>query len=352
MAKKGSGRNCRNRIGLKDVAGQCGLSLNTVSDILNRGRAGLYRDDTVAAVTKAARELGYRPNRAAQAMRSKRTRVAGFLTENFSRAGNCLANHVVYPFLIGASHFLVERDYHIALVELDEVEFENPDQPPQVLTERFFDGLIIHFGVSEMVQSAVRTLEIPAIWWDSGSFDARDCIYRDEETVGFDLTEELLNLGHRRIAFSGHDLKGEQPGRHFSTPHRHRGYQKAMRKAGLEPLSIESSSDDDLVARLSSLKPTAVVILGLGGSEQLAMFGAAARLGWKIPEDLSVATCDREALIGVPYGGFTYDRYSTGRQAAAMLLKKLEDPDLRLDSVKVTGEFKPGKTIGPCRDCV
>ena len=56
---------------LKRIAEHCGLSPQTVGAVLG-GKGQLFRPKTIAAVEAAARELGYRPNSAAKAMRSGR----------------------------------------------------------------------------------------------------------------------------------------------------------------------------------------------------------------------------------------------------------------------------------------
>jgi DNA-binding LacI/PurR family transcriptional regulator len=65
------------RVGIVDVAAAAGVSRQTVSNVLN-GRAEYYSELTYEKVTAAMRSLGYRPNRAAQTLRSRRTMQLGY----------------------------------------------------------------------------------------------------------------------------------------------------------------------------------------------------------------------------------------------------------------------------------
>lgn len=78
MDPRVSGREQRQRrVGIVDVAAAAGVSRQTVSNVLN-GRAEYYSDVTYERVTAAMRSLGYRPNRAAQTLRSRRTMQLGY----------------------------------------------------------------------------------------------------------------------------------------------------------------------------------------------------------------------------------------------------------------------------------
>lgn len=57
---------------LRTIAEACNVSLNTVSNILNRKLDDLYKADTIEKIRRVAAELGYRPNLAAKMLLSKR----------------------------------------------------------------------------------------------------------------------------------------------------------------------------------------------------------------------------------------------------------------------------------------
>jgi DNA-binding LacI/PurR family transcriptional regulator len=336
-------------VGIKAIAQACGLSYNTVSDILNRGREHLYRPETRERVQRVASDLNYRPNRSARSMRSSRTYVVGFLASNMGTDG-FLSNHIVYPFLVGMSHYFTDRGYHVSLVERKEVLLEQPDEIPVVLQEKFFDGLVVHYGVSQAVRDLLPQLQVPVIWWDADVFEEFDCIFRDETSVVCALTRHLIELGHQRIAFmvgetSWHHYRHNLPV-HFSYIQRYEGFLAEMEQHGLEATRIVGYESSSVAKQLKDQDITAVITMG--GDQSRALIPACLKLGWSIPEFLTVASCDVETRLRhhrFMEGGMGYDRYAAGEQAGQMLHEKIETPSLEIPTVRLVGELIAGQTI-------
>ena len=337
--------------GIKEIAQICGVSANTVSKILNQGYPNFSRPETRARVFEVARQLDYKPNRAAQAMKARRNRVVGFVAANTSAETGILHNAVAYPFLIGLSHALTQRGYHVCLVELSEVEISAQAPLPDVLRERFFDGLVLHYGLSPRAAHLLPEFDVPAIWWDSGRFEPQGCLFRNERAVGAQITQKLVDLGHRRIAcfFTPGLWRDQQAGRwvHYSFVHRWESYCQILKENGLEPIAIASKDADEVAAEIKKLGVTAVI--NLSGSYQV-LERAACRLQKRIPRDLSLATFDREARLGreaISIGGMTYDRYGAGQSAAQMLFELLDGAADSIPSIELGGQFDIGDTIAP-----
>ena len=113
---------------LRDIAAECQLSINAVSEILNRGNEARYRPDTCERVRAVAARLNYVPNRAAQSMRSRRSRVVGFVTENTSGNRDALYHPSIYSFVVGLSHAMIDAGHHLAVLDLFELA---PSGDPQ-----------------------------------------------------------------------------------------------------------------------------------------------------------------------------------------------------------------------------
>ena len=299
---------------------------------------------------EASRLVGYRPNRAAQAMRQSKTKVIGFATSNLSDQG-FLENHGVYPFVVGLSRQLAASGYHVANVECTDLgDKANPEQPWEV-QERFFDGLVVHYGLSDRAVRFAKNVGVPLIWWDSGTFEPNGCIYRDEIEVGKQVTRKLVEAGHRNIGYmvgrrGWQDYLAGKP-MHYSYAQRYESYRDELYAHGLKEMPILSYDARELAAQFVAQKPTAVIVQGYNLS---AIEAAVRELGWKIPHDLSVATLDREARIlprGPAIGGMLYDRFDVGANAAKMMLSILEGGQDHAPSIRYVGEFDPGDTIAP-----
>ena len=163
-------------IGIKDIAERLGLSANTVSNILNRGLAGKYSAATREKVTQTAEKLGYRPDRAAQNMRSGKSRMIAFAAVNATRGGQ-LENYVIHPFLAGLSAGLIKRGYHLSLVELSELHDGDALELPPILKERFFDGLVVHYGAPDRLAEWAERTRMPVLWWDCRPGEAHGALH-------------------------------------------------------------------------------------------------------------------------------------------------------------------------------
>ncbi|HYF49829.1 MAG TPA: LacI family DNA-binding transcriptional regulator [Planctomycetota bacterium] len=335
-------------VGLKEIAKAAGVSVHTVSDILNRGREGLYRPETRERVLEISRKLHYRPNRAAQSMRSRKNRIVGFLTIDLAGDGT-VENPIIYPFLVGTSHHLTRQGYHVGLLELDEIETSNGAELPPVLQERFFDGLLIHYGLPQRYASK---MDIPVVWWDSGVFEKHGCIYRDEAEIGRILTRSLIAMGHKRIAFllGNPQTEYKEAGRplHFSFMKRYEAYLAEMQANGLTAATVAGQDIASIAAQMKQVNATAIIVYTTGELSYLQI--AAQMLNLRIPQDLSVAACDFEAharIIGVKCGGMSYDRFDAGKKAAQMLYQMIENPAEKVPSITLLGEFHPRDTVLP-----
>ena len=264
---------------LKDIATAAGVSVGTVSRILNQGRAHLYKESTRERVLAASRQFGYRPNRFAQGMRLRKTNVIGFASMNIDDEGK-LQNHPVYPFVVGLNRHLVQEHYHVAFVECSDLV--NPAQPekPWELQEQFLDGLVVHYGLTDRASRFAINMGVPLIWWDSGIFAPYDCIYRDEITVGRELTRRLIEMGHRRIGFlagqRGWETYCAGKPAHYSYAQRFESYRDELRSHGLREVPLIGEDPVSIARQLRENKLTAVLQQGMG---MTVILSAAAQLG-------------------------------------------------------------------------
>lgn len=337
---------------LKDVARVVGVSVGTVSRILNQGRAHLYSPDTCKRVLDAAKEMGYRPNRSAQAMRLRKTHIIGFAATNISPDGY-LQSMQVHPFSVGLSRELSQAGYHVALVEVSDLG--DPDQPeqPWSVQDRFLDALVVHYGMSDRAARFADNVGVPLIWWDSGVFEAHNCIYRDEITVGRQVTRRLVELGHRRIGYMAgqHGWESYQAGNpaHYSYAQRFESYRDEMRAHGLSEVPVIGYDPELIAKQLADNQLTAAI---MQGSSDFPIAPALEILKWQAPRDFSYASLDIEARVqrrGRQIGGMLYDRCQLGEEAAKMVLAMLEHERKTVPSVRYTGEFVIGNTISTPR---
>jgi DNA-binding LacI/PurR family transcriptional regulator len=311
----------------------------------------LYRAETQSLVKKTALEMDYQPNRGARAMRSQKNKLVGFVAKSFEQGK--IENYTLYPFLIGLTQELKRADYHVTLVDLTEIKTKEASDIPKILREHFFDALIVHYAAPENLSHWANTLKIPVIWWDSGKPLPHAHLYRDEKKVGTELTNQLLELGHQKIAFMSSKNSWEKYSRgevlHYSYAARYESYAAAMKAKKMDTQVVTGYAVQDLAEQLKHFESTAVII---HGEIPVPLLLAAQKLDLKIPQDLSIASFDVEEKIiksDYPIGGITYDRTEAGVQAGRLVLEAIQHPTLTTPSYSYTGTFQMGESIASPR---
>jgi LacI family transcriptional regulator len=284
---------------LKQIATKAGVSTYTVSIALNGDpKAGRISPDRVKAVRKIARQMGYRANAAAVAMRTGRRGCIGMVTSTeFS-----FSVHVP-DFERGVVTELARRGLYLAKDHLVEAAGGAAVSLPRLVTESIADGLLINyaFNIPAQMEKLLRQHATPAIWINSKH--TVNCVRPDDEAGGIVAARVLLEHGHRRIVWIDPSATRPQDTAeaHYSAADRQAGYARAMTEAGLKPWIIDrgriGSTDEayrgHMLRRLLALldgpdRPTALITNGGGRAAMLA----AARLGLRVPADVSIIAFD------------------------------------------------------------
>lgn len=264
---------------MREVAALAGVSLKTVSRVVNREPG--VSPDVVARVERAVSQLGYRHNLAASNLRRGhgKSAMVGALLQDVS-------NSFSSSLLRSLEDAARDRDVAIVASSLDE-EPERERALVEGLVRRRVDGLLLmpatqrHDYLAEDLRSG-----LPIVFVDRrpNGVDT-DSVTVDNALGARMAVEHLLAHGHRRIAILG-DLPTIQ-----TAQTRHDGYLATMRDAGLprdpslEALSLRSP--DDAVAGLVRLldgpnPPTAVFAarnsLAIGAIRALHQRGVAGQV--------------------------------------------------------------------------
>ena len=318
---------------IKQVAERSGLSIVTVSQILN-GKEEAYRLVTRERVQKAAREMGYRANTSARAMRTGRYGCVAFLLSSEPYRS------VFSPALFDGIHDgLAERGLHLTPAKLPDAQLTSEGFVPKMLREYFVDGMLINYNAAippEMI-ALIHKHNLPSVWINSKH--ESDCIYPNDLLAGRQAAEHLLALGHTRIAFADYPSST-----HYSNADRYAGYESAMQAAGLAPRLVRADGKDTtqsiweakMAAWLSGEdRPSAVLCQGPSAAYPLRFAAQAA--GIQVPKHLSLVTFyDRLADdTGLEITTWQIPDYALGRQAVEMLQAKIEQPQDALPPVAV-----------------
>ena len=307
------------RATIKDVARLAGVSIGSVSRVLN-GKASVT-EDIRQKVNAAVRELGFRPDPAAQTMRSGTTRTVG-----------CIIRDINIPafatFVRAADDVLVEGGY-VLLLSNSHGSPERERQLVSVMLARKTDAIIIgQYSESDpAVVDLLRESRVPVVLVDRNEPEWADAVLVDHRSGVRAAVARLLAMGHRRIALL--------TGRATLFPARERiaGFRDAFQRAGLEPdldLIRTGSFERDFGFTQTSLllaqadAPTAVVS---GGIDMLPGVIRAVRVaGLSIPGDVSIVAAldtDLTEMLDPPLSVETWDYAEVGRLAARFALDRI-----------------------------
>jgi len=334
---------------VRDIAEASGVSVPAVYQALNE--TGRLRPETRKRILAATRKLGYRPNASARSMATGRFGCAALLLS--TEAGRSTL-HV--DTLLGIHDELRKSEMNLLVSRLPDTELTGEGLIPRILREWMADGLLVNYTnhIPQEMIDAIHEHAIPTVWLNTKR--ELNCVRPDDAGAAQAATQRLLALGHRRVAYVdftwGHEDIAEA---HYSIVDRQAGYKQAMRAAGLPPRVVRPEYRISASARLDAAReflqkderPTAVVTYSPGISAPLMK--ACEQIGLRVPGDLSVvdfgdhvvryAMQPLETMI-VPYAAM-------GREAARMLLERIETPGKALPARTVCFEFKEGRSVAP-----
>lgn len=193
----------RTRVTLKDVGEKAGVSIGTVSDIINRGRSSNYSEETRAKVEAAMRRLGYRPVRAAQYLRRGRSNTVGVvLTRGF--------DNPYYARLFNEIQLSLEQNgFSAELTIINPLHKGTVRKASDWMISQGVDGVIVGplYYWYEAVLDELRELKdtgMPIVTFGAvgGELGMHNILLHDEEG-GCLAARYLIQRGHRRIAFLG-----------------------------------------------------------------------------------------------------------------------------------------------------
>jgi LacI family gluconate utilization system Gnt-I transcriptional repressor len=270
------------RVTLSDVAHLAGVSPITVSRALRGERA--VAPELVAKVQAAADTLGYVPNPAARALASGQSSHVAVLIP-------MLSNALFVDVLEALQHTLRQAGYQtlIGITHYDPSEEEN------LLREQLLHrpaGLIVtglernEATRSLMAQSGVPCVHLMTAQAPAGAY----CVGFSQRDAGHDLTQHLLNQGHRRIAFAAAQLDPR-------TLQRLEGWRQALRAAGcydatlewLNPAPSSLSLGARMFEQIMGQQPAVDAIFFCNDDLAQGALLAALRLGVAVPQRVAIA---------------------------------------------------------------
>lgn len=310
---------------IKDVAKFAGVSFKTVSRVMNNDPAVTIQ--TRVRVQSAIEQLGYRPHLDARQLRTQKSNIIGFITDEIVTTPHAV--HIIK----GAQQAAWERK-KLLLVINTERDLQVEGEATEMLLERRVDGIIY----ATMYHREVAVPEVPA----SMPVVLLDCFDRDRKYAsvvpdefqgGYLATKTLLEQGHTGVGFINVDNPPAARGRLA-------GYLRAHVDRGIasdDQLVLVGDSYADTGQQLtrqlmtSQNPPTALFC----GNDRMAMgaYNALASMRLSVPDDVAVIGFDNEELIAAylrpPLTTVALPHAEMGRWAVETLFESRSDTQLQ-----------------------
>lgn len=310
---------------IKDVAREAGVSIATVSRVLND--IDVVNEDTKKKVLDAIKKLGYRPNIVARSLKTQRTKTIGILIPDISNQ--------LYPEIVrGAEDVSNIYDYNVILCNSD-LDIDKEKEYLRVLKEKMVDGVIyISSSLSDKILDLINELDLKTVLVETKDKDGvLPSVTIDNVKGCYDSTKLLIDKGLKNIAFIGTDKDTMN-----AWGDRYLGFEKAMKEAGLniDPELVYFSSlkvktgYEGIDKFIESGKKFEGVVCA---SDDIAM-GAINALrdnGIQVPKDVSVIGFNDNFAASIFYPKITtvsQPTYDMGSVAMRMLIKLLNKQEL------------------------
>lgn len=315
-----------NGITIKDVAKASGVSLATVSRVVNG--TDMVSEATKEKVMEAVRSLGYNPNNAARALVSHKTNAIGIVVHN-------LHDPFFYDLIRGFETGAQQTKYNVIFCSVLGSDIKSKEKYLKYLTNGVVDGIILYgsYLTDESVTRYLKdrnTMKYVMIENDIPDFSCNKLLI-DNTGGAQSAIRYLKSKGHHSIAhICGNPNKKV-------TIDRLNGYLNEMRLAGLEihdgyigHTSTDYKSGYERMREMMELpcRPSAVFC----SDDAIASYAvrAATDMGLCVPKDVSVIGFDNQTILPDCYRGpriTTVEQplYQIGYDSVALLSQQLEN---------------------------
>ncbi|WP_200938643.1 LacI family DNA-binding transcriptional regulator [Cellulomonas sp. Root137] len=333
------------RVTLKDIAREAGVSVMTVSNVVN-GNLGRVSPATAATVERIVEERGYVPSGAAQSLAAGRTRLVGLLLPA-RQDGTALLGSPHDVSVAGALEAaLRERDHHLMLRAV-----ENTREVQDSVQRWNLDGVVVMGFTDDELRALDIPDDVPAVVVDASVGDGHAGAVRADDIDGGRLAgEHLAALGHRRVVFCG-----PVDARSQVVTGRLDGLRDAL---GADPVTVAANTtyEDGLAAgeRIAREHPDATAVFATADVLAAGIQAGLIRAGHRVPTDVSVLGFDDADIaryVSPCLSTIRQDTAGKGRAAAELLLQLIEGADLRASrpdgTVHIGVELVVRESTGP-----
>ena len=316
---------------IKEVAEACGVSIATVSNILNgKGRAS---EETKNRILKVAKEMNYVPNWMAKNLKQRKTKVIGIITEDLT-VFNCvdiidgiheLLEQKGYTFILG--NLRLYKKYNNEFYHHEDY-FSQVQEEFRIMESAQVAGVIYVCAHCREIKFLPKIENIPIVLaYGFSKEEAIPSFMYDDEKAAFDATNEMIINGHEKIGL----IMGEKISLH--TIARLKGYQRALYESGLlcNPSLIcdgDWSREKGCEAANTLMKQGVTAIFAMNDEMAAGVYDYVHEIGLEIGKDIALVGFDNREICTAfmpPLTTMSMPLNEIGKNAAKTIISILDN---------------------------
>ncbi|GMQ56689.1 ribose operon transcriptional repressor RbsR [Vallitalea sediminicola] len=316
---------------IKDVAREAGVSISTVSKIINKSSP--ISAATTEKVEAVMKKLHYYPNIRARNFARQTTKNIIYMMKIEKNVA--FTNPHSFEIMCGIQEALAKKDYNLSIISSNSEE-DISRLIDKIVYQKSADGIIIHASAFDpTIESVITKSNFPHMLIGKPDYNSALCWVDINNYLSGEITaKHVIGLGYKKIAFiggaeddhiSGHRLEGARTiiNRSHGTL-LHNEYTDSSKEMSFE-----------VMHKILREKKTPDTVICANNNIALGVVDAIKYNDFKIPDDISVITFD-----DYPYSRITepmlsvvnIDVFDMGYQAAKTLLRKIKNPNLQVQS--------------------
>lgn len=279
------------RANIRDVASRAGVSVKTVSRVLNRHP--YVSERTRQRVEEAVQDLDFKPSVAARILSGAKSNQLALIYDNHSP-------FYMHQVLTGCWERCHSEGVRLLSQPVVVADADVGDQVRGLIDETHVDGVILSSPVTdcEPVLETLEAMGTPFVRISPGTNHARSSsVFMDDVQAADDMTTYLINRGHRRIAF----IRGHP--NHLASDDRLFGYRRALDRGGIafEPQLVADGLFDfdsgcTAANQFLDLAEPPTAVFASNDDMAAGVLAVAHDRGLELPRDLSVVGFDDTTL--------------------------------------------------------
>jgi LacI family transcriptional regulator len=307
---------------LSDIASEAGVSLMTVSNVMN-GKRSRVSEATAHRVLEIADRLGYVPNLPARSLAASKSHIIAALTPVGEDHSLLMSPHTV-EVIGGLEKHLRHEGYHVLLRGIE----KEADITGAIKGWALDGAILLEFADSQI--DRIQVSGVPLVAIDSYSENPRTISVRTDDRRGGWLAGTCLTeAGHSRLLFAGPPFEGMGV-----MGQRWEGFLSACIASGIDPSQIAvvetliSYEDGQALGRrLRKDHPDVTAVFATADSLAIGILAGLNEAGVRVPEDISVIGFDNIEMSALVTPGLTtvaQDIQAKGAEAARLVLQEVE----------------------------